>query len=471
MAFALPKHKSSMTFFVFFSFLFYSGFSQAKTLIQIPVGHQHVISAPKVKRAAIGNSKVADVKALSSAEQVIVTGIRPGSTDLILWSRLGEKKTYAIKVHYPRHSHRSSIQALLKDVEGIKVKEIDKRIILDGQIYRGEDLHRIERVLKLYPKVINLTRMNAEALGYFLKLIQALLNKSKIANVSIRAMGDQLVLEGEVERKHETEHAEYLAKTIYPKIVNHLTIGIESESLILVDVKLMEVRKNVLTQAGIRWPGVIPVRTGAIFSSQQNTQSLIIGENMRLGLIALIENGQARILSNPKLLCQSGKPASFLAGGEIPIRLISERSANIIFKPYGVILNVEAKADRSQRVFLEIEAKISELDAATAVEGLPGILEHRVKTAVNINLGQTVVLGGLLENRSKKTVQKFPFLGHIPILGELFKSRSFQKNESEFLILLTPKDATSPKQHEKSILQTQNKIKKQEHEMRFSLLD
>ena len=132
----------------------------------------------------------------------------------------------------------------------------------------------------------------------------------------------------------------------------------------------------------------------------------------------MIEKGDAKVLSNPKLLCQSGFPASFDAGGEIPIRLVSERSANVFFKSYGLHLDINAKSDAGKRTSIEILSRISDLDMATAIDGIPGIIEHKVNTAVNLNFGQTVALAGLIEIKNSKGTSNVAFFGHSQALGE-----------------------------------------------------
>ncbi len=448
-----------------------SGAFAQETIVLSP-GHQELLEAPGVVRAAIGNSRVADVKALPESKQVIVMGKAPGSTDLILWFADERKSTYAIQVNQGGRNVGTEVRALLEGMEGIELRNAGGRLIIDGQIFRGEDLDRLRQVLELYPSVVNLTRVNAKALAYIARQVEGALRTAGIDTITVQPAGNTLFLEGDASDKRERERAVRIAQAIFSSITDHLSVGVEVESLILVDLKLMEVRRNAITDVGVKWPSTVDVTGQLALNPAGPAGSMTIGEGSTATLRALIEKGDAKLLANPKLLCRSGTPASFLAGGEFPIRLIGERTASVEFKKYGLTLNVSARSDASRQVAMEVEAIMSDLDLAGAVDGVPGILENQVKTAANLRFGDTVVLAGLMENRQRKNVQKVPFLGHLPILGELFKSRSFQNNESEFLVLLSPipADVKSPT-HQTQIRRMKQKLDRADEDLDFSLLD
>lgn len=419
--------------------LFFGSVASASDTIHLSPGRQRVVPVPNVRRAAIGNPKIADVKALPESNQVIITGVAPGSTDLILWSANGVKKTYLIQVSALGKSLFRETQQLLSGVEGIKVQQSGGKVIIDGQLYRSEDLERVAKIIELYPTVVNLTRVNQAALEYFSRQVLMALDQAGLSFIQVIPAGDTLFLEGEVEKKGDLERAERIASSIYANVSNRLTSGIARKSLILIDVKMMEVKRNAFRKAGIKWPGQVDGEGLLRLTSRGITATATLGKAATISLLALVDKGWAKVLANPKLLCRSGASASFLAGGEVPIPLIAERTANVIFKKYGIALEVKAETDQSHHVSMEIETRISDVDRAVEVQGFPGFVEQNVKTAVDLDMGQTVVLGGLIQNRASKNVSKVPFLGHIPILGELFKSRAFQNNQSEFVVLMTPR--------------------------------
>jgi pilus assembly protein CpaC len=416
-------------------------FSQAET-IRLAPGRQQVIEAPGIVRAAIGDAQVADVKVLARARQAVVIARKPGTTDLILWLRDRPKRTYAIVVTGTGRDVDAELTRLLAGIEGIAVRGVGGTTVVDGQIYRGSDLERIRKVLGLYPGVADLTRPNRAALAVIAREAERALAEAGIASVRVRAVGNEMVLTGSA-GPGGRERARRVVTSFFPDVVDQLSEGVDPEPQVLVDVKLAEVKSDSMGTIGVRWPASLSATGSAAYAGQGWSGSLTVGKEASVTLHGLLASGAARLLSNPKLLCRNGVPASFLAGGEIPIRLIGERTASVQFKPYGVSLEVTARADSGGNVRLDLAAKISDLDTATAVEGIPGILEHSVRTAAGLRYGDTVVLGGLIDRRARKNVTKVPLLGHLPVLGELFKSRDFQRSRSDFLVFLTPLPADS----------------------------
>lgn len=404
--------------------------------ILISPGRQQTLNIPNVLRVSITNDAVAAAEVSTEERQVVVTGLSMGKTDMVVWLENGKKDFYIVNVTEKTVHVDRELRQMLTGIEGVHVKNTSSGTTIEGQLYRSEDLEAVQKALKQFPQVQNYTKVNPAALDYLQQTMLAKLQAQGFDQIKISKAGDTLYLEGFTNNKLEKIRAEKIAKTVYIKTENHIELGIESKNLILVDIKFMEVMKNSLHNLGIQWPQHVDVGTnvglnGRSFSTVLNSQSTV-------ALNALIDKGDARVLSNPKLLCQSDFPASFDAGGEIPIRVISERSANVFFKSYGLHLDVSAKSDSGKRTSIQVQSRISDLDMATAIDGIPGILEHKVNTAVNLEFGQTVALAGLIESRNSKNTSKVPFFGHIPILGELFKSRNFKNSLSEFVVFLTP---------------------------------
>ena len=140
-----------------------------------------------------------------------------------------------------------------------------------------------------------------------------------------------------------------------------------------------------------------------------------------------------------------GQEASFLAGGEFPVPMIqggSEKSTvSIMFKEYGVRLNFKPTIIDEDHIRLELEPEVSTIDFANGVKFdgflIPALKTRRAKTGVELRDGQSFALAGLLDNSEVKSLSKVPVLGDIPVLGALFRSKSFQKNETELMFIVT----------------------------------
>jgi pilus assembly protein CpaC len=162
---------------------------------------------------------------------------------------------------------------------------------------------------------------------------------------------------------------------------------------------------------------------------------------------ALEEKGVVRRLAEPNLVAQSGEPASFNAGGEYPIPTGSTTSAGvptitITYKKYGVSLNFLPTVLQRGQINLQINPKVSELDPNNAVTvggvSVPGILEREAKTTIELRDGQHFAIAGLFQTRSTRLLSQLPWIGSVPILGALFRSTSFQENETDLVIIVTP---------------------------------
>jgi pilus assembly protein CpaC len=239
------------------------------------------------------------------------------------------------------------------------------------------------------------------------------------------------------------------------------------ERMVETDVQLMEFNKNKLTQLGIQWQstGVTgpvfgiagehrgpaftppPQGTGTASVPQIPVAPRVIPFSTFLGLStaltsminAAVTDGQATFLSEPRLVCMSGGSAKFLAGGEVPIPMSGVLGEiSVEFKPYGVKLEVDPVVADSGLIRLKVFTELSAVDPTVSVNGIPGFLTRRTETEVDLHTDETLVISGMFDGSTNKTLNKIPGVGDIPVLGELFKSRDFQRNRTDLVMFLTP---------------------------------
>jgi pilus assembly protein CpaC len=191
-----------------------------------------------------------------------------------------------------------------------------------------------------------------------------------------------------------------------------------------------------------------PGSTQYAFNNPAGTTTLGLAGNL-LGLdilstINLAENSNlATTLAEPTLTALSGETASFLAGGEFPIPVASGiNGTSVEFKQFGVSLAFTPVVLEGGRISMRVRPEVSELNAANGVTlngfNIPGVSTRRTETTVELGSGQSFMIGGLLRNNYSTGVEKAPFLGDVPILGALFRSKSFRKDETELVIVVTP---------------------------------
>jgi pilus assembly protein CpaC len=163
-----------------------------------------------------------------------------------------------------------------------------------------------------------------------------------------------------------------------------------------------------------------------------------------LGTLDLLQNdGFITTLAEPNLTALSGETASFLAGGEFPIPVSQGNNAvTIEYKQYGVGLAFTPVVLGDGRISMRVRPEVSELSDAGSVKlsgfTVPALTTRRAETTVELGSGQSFMIAGLLQNRSSNSIEKAPFLGDIPILGSLFRSTSYQRNETELVVIVTP---------------------------------
>ena len=281
------------------------------------------------------------------------------------------------------------------------------------------------------------------------------------AGLTVTSTGSSIVLSGQVRDAQTVRKATELAETMGIPIVNN--IQAPSPEQILLHVEFAEVSKSALKEMGrdlirLRNPHNYadwtldedsPNATDYEISSvSEGIVSLMIeGANSELDMVlrALRGNGDFKSLAQPNLVTREGQEASFLAGGEFPFPSIqggNSQSISITWKEFGIRLNFLPTITNSGAVRLQVAPEVSSLDFANGLSiagfTIPSILARRVETDVELQPGQTLAIGGLMDNTMAADINKHPILGDIPILGYFFRSEAVRENRTELLVLVTP---------------------------------
>jgi pilus assembly protein CpaC len=249
------------------------------------------------------------------------------------------------------------------------------------------------------------------------------------------------------------------------KTVNMLASPVKSATQVQLQVRVAEVSRNKLKDlgSGIAYQssagvggyangGGSPLTVGGVDAGKilgtvagSTVNLLLMGGNIQSFIHALQTQGALRALAEPNLIAMDGQQASFLAGGEFPVPIVQsggERSTvSIIFKEYGVRLNFKPTIIDEDHIRLELEPEVSTIDFSNGVKFdgfvIPALRTRRAKTGVELRDGQSFALAGLLDNNETQTISQVPGLANIPILGNLFKSKQFQKQETELMFIVT----------------------------------
>ena len=310
------------------------------------------------------------------------------------------------------------------------------------------------------------------------------------SNISVNSVADSLVLSGTVYSAADGDNIRSIAQR-YVKDAKQLIddTKIDAPNQINLRVRIAEMSRTIVKQFGFNWssvfnngkiafglatgvPALLDVGQGNFPTTSSSTtipggpsppafntleQSQLGGAtnnnlfggvktkslNLNTLIDALDNHGLVTILAEPNLTAISGEPASFLAGGEFPIPVPAGNGlVGIDWKKFGVGLNFVATIASADRISLHVMPEVSELSSVGAIVidsiSVPALTTRRAETTVELASGQSFAIAGLLQNNVSQNIDKFPWLGDVPVLGQLFRSEAFQRNESELVIIVTP---------------------------------
>jgi pilus assembly protein CpaC len=272
----------------------------------------------------------------------------------------------------------------------------------------------------------------------------------RVESVTLGGGVNRVVLTGNVLSGEDRERATEVAVQFAGDPGNVANIlDVAGSQQVMLQVTVSEVKRDVAKQFGINLGAAFTVGISNVF----NIANVMIdgdiphgadarfgsatGNNVTAGIRALEQNGALRILAQPTLTAISGEEAKFLAGGEMPYYVFEPNdnggtTRTVLFKPYGVELAFTPVVKSNGIIALKVQTSVSEPQADFS------ITKREASTSVELPGGTTLAIGGLLEEKSTQQIEQFPWLGDIPILGALFRSRDFQTEQTELVILVTP---------------------------------
>ena len=411
--------------------------------------------AQKSKRVSVSQPQVADVLVLSPS-QLLINGKNIGTTSLIIFNDKGDVANYDLVVTPDVAALRAQFVSIFPE-EKIEVSTSGPALVLRGEVSNETVYDRILEVAKTYlppkpPAQVAPTTATTVSFG-------------TASRDTIPSSGSGFAGGGSVafnEEPNVTDANRWSSKrgNAIEGILDFLVI--KEVRQIEIDIIVAEVSGNKLREigfdlyaAGKNFASFIFPATqafglldgtatpgGPITFNSDTTSGAFQYQNgsfAATGLYRLLQNRDvSHILAQPRITVKNGRVGGFLAGGEIPIPISNAFTTAVEFKPFGVRLDFLPTITWSDRIDLRIFPEVSNL-SALRVNGIPGLETRRSISRVEMKEGESLILGGLLNQNTIKNVSKFPILGDIPILGALFRSTSFSNQESELIIVVTPR--------------------------------
>jgi pilus assembly protein CpaC len=280
----------------------------------------------------------------------------------------------------------------------------------------------------------------------------------------VTAAGDTLILTGTVPDNVVQARLVEGARAHVKNVVNLLRV--QKVEQVLLQVRVSEIDRTIAKELGFNFlfrgalvGGISPPGNFNPIGGDTLAPLLGLGDTLQafvtkpglqdfaVFMRALDDKGGLKILAEPNLVVANGAEGKFLVGGEFPIVINTATGGtaaySVTYKEFGIRLNFQPKISSNGEIYLTVSQEVSELDYANAVtlQGfrIPALKIRKAESGLQLADGQTFVLAGLLDNKVSKQVTKFPLLGDIPILGALFRSTRYQNNETELMVMVTPK--------------------------------
>jgi pilus assembly protein CpaC len=374
--------------------------------LRLKAGQSKVLRLPfAITRISVANPEVADI-ILTSPQEVYVNGLSPGITNLSVWGR-GRFSSARVTVAADLGQLKENLAQVLPK-EKIGVMAADESVVLTGEV-SGPVAQQTAISLAAATvggkkeRVINLLNIGG---------VQQVMCEVRLAEIN-RSIGRQMGINFTVFDRS--------GQSFGVSMLNNLT-SIDTFSRSFAGTSIAQLfSTSINAMAG--W------KTGTFLWS--------------MFFNILKQQGLGRILAEPNLVTTSGQEASFLAGGEFPIPVPQQfQTITIEYKKFGVGLKFTPTVLDNNMIAMQVNPEVSQLDFTLGITvagvTVPGLDVRRLSTHVEVKDGQTFALAGLLNDQHRTLVNKFPLIGSLPIIGTLFRSSSFQKNETELVVLVTP---------------------------------
>ncbi|HEX3560612.1 MAG TPA: type II and III secretion system protein family protein [Pyrinomonadaceae bacterium] len=371
------------------------------TPINVLVGQSRVINFDKpIGRFSVSNPDIAEA-VLVAPDQVLVNGKAFGQVNFIAWEQKGSRfLVFDVYVRTNLSLIDAQIRALFPK-DDIRLSQANGSVVISGSVATAKTGEQVEQVVQAAGfKTVNMLQSPVKDMTQ----VQLQVRVAEVSRSRLRDLGASYAYES------RPGVGGFVGSGGGPYSVDSVTSG------------------NI---------------AGTVAGSALNL--FVMGGNTFNFLRALQTSGAIRELAEPNLIAMDGQQASFLAGGEYPVPVVQSgtggNAVSIVFKEYGVRLNFKPTIIDEDHIRLELEPEVSTIDFANGVKFdgflIPALKTRRAKTGVELRDGQSFALAGLLDNSDTRSLSKVPLIGDVPIIGNLFKSKSFQKQETELMFIIT----------------------------------
>lgn len=358
--------------------------------LEINQAYLYQAGSSPITRVAVANPAIADVVVLDKTKLNIV-GKALGSTSLMVWSENGMRQDFVVSICNTDTATAQYIRQSM-GLEGVKVSKVGSKLVLQGVVENQNEMNNalgIARVHADEADIVNLLEMKNPIMVNLAALV------IDVSGKDADALGFKY---GNATSYDTGDHG-----------FQNITFGTAGDFY-----------------GGMDWQKTL----GHPF------------QNVDVMIQALATKNKVKVLSRPNITTLSGEEAQVLIGGELPVPTSKDGEISVEWKEYGINLKIKPVVDKDNKITSKIEAEVSGIDSTVSISttagSIPGLISRKASTTLSVPDGQTMAIGGLMNNQESKVITKFPILGDIPVIGEFFKHTSTSKERRELMILITP---------------------------------
>lgn len=426
------------------------------TQLTLYKGDVRVLEAPGIERLAVGNTEILSTTLLKNQEMVLVAEAE-GETTVQVWFEDGHREQIGVVV-VKANGYRQvgELRQLLADIPGLRIRTVGRQVVMEGRLY-STDLERVKDAVKFYDNVLVLAEEQTGAAtkadsGLMLTEVQAMLGQ--IPGISIKPVGRQIVVDGDL-NVIDIERINLLSARYPELLILAQPMSQFVAPMIYFDVRITEFTKDDVEELGVSWSDSISGPTAGFAVSGGSSRVGVPGDtsgfwgiatNITSTINLLERNGSALTLASPRLSARSGGMAELTVGGQTPVITSSINGSSVEYKDFGIMLSIAPQIYGKDRIAAKVSAEVSQLDKANQVGDYPAFKTRRTDNEVQLRVGETLVLSGLVSREDQSTYEGIPWFMNLPFLGPVFRNKSLKAGQTELVIFITPQlltDGTS----------------------------
>lgn len=388
-----------------------------------------------IQKIMVSNQNVADARPSDDGKSVVIRALATGRSEIRI-VRTGEQDlVYDLTVRPDLAQLSKDIEQLLQGAEGLTIKVVGDRVVLDGNLILKSDYDRVQQIAGSYSSaILNLTKLDRTKMNDY--IAAAIQKDIGIKSVKVGVSGDTATLEGIVYDPADVTTAMEKAKQRCARVISLLRL---EEVMIETDVYFIMIDTTDDKKSGFNVLKTLNINASA--SASDSGASYNVSANLMAQINILAGEGKAKFLATPHLSTKSGGIGRFHSGGEVFFEVSGATGGNLEKVDHGVILTVKPTLRGQDRVVNEVTLQVSVPSKQT--KGTFAIDKYETTSTTMSKIGESILISGLSQSLQTQFKEKTPLLGDIPVLSAFFSEKSKTRTSRDIVVVITPRPVFS----------------------------